>query len=402
MNTRRHLALGLFFLGVVGVLGYYTLFKTDVSFFSERPILVGSTSDAGGLRTGAPVLYAGVRWGQVEEIVPEIDRPRDERVRIVLSLDQPIRLFADHVVRIEASSVLGGVQLTIDPGTPTEPEIDVTQPLRITQAPDVLASLGDLVESSRGDIEAAFAGIRELVDSVRTGDAVVSRLINDATLGQEFSDAVTAFTDTFENARQITQDLRGTEGLLPRLIRDPKLVADVEAIVQDVRDVVRDVRSGEGVLAMLLSDEAARNDVRGTLANARSITAKLDAGEGSLAQLLNDPAMANALQSAAASIQSAGEAVAEFARGIREGTGTVAKLFNDSQLYDNLVAFSKDLAAVGTAVREQQGMLGRLVFDKGIAEKFERVLGTLQGSLEEAREAAPVSAFLSLGASFGF
>ena len=79
MNARRHIALGLFFLGVVGVLGYYTLFKTDVSLFGEKPRMVAYAEDGGGLRKGAPVLYAGVRWGEVASVLPDIDRPREER-----------------------------------------------------------------------------------------------------------------------------------------------------------------------------------------------------------------------------------------------------------------------------------------------------------------------------------
>ena len=82
MSPRRHLALGLFFLAVVGILGYYTLFKTDVQLFGERQRLTAFVENAGGLRKGSPVLYAGVRWGKVEEVVPDIERPREERVRI--------------------------------------------------------------------------------------------------------------------------------------------------------------------------------------------------------------------------------------------------------------------------------------------------------------------------------
>lgn len=395
MSPRRHLALGLFFLAVVGVLGYYTLFKTDVSLFGERPRMTAYVENAGGLRKGAPVLYAGVRWGKVEEVVPDVDRPRDERVRIVLSLDQPVRLFEDHTAVIEAASVLGGVQLSLDPGSPGTPEVDVTRPLRVRRSPDVLASLGELVDENRASIRNAISGIEEVVGDLRGGNAVLSRLIHDEALGQEFSNAVSSISGTFSNTEALTDELRGGRGTLGRLIYDPDLydritsITDsVKAFLEDGRAFIADARNGQGIVATLLNDAEAAGDLKTTLASVRSVAQKVDAGEGTLGKLVNDPAIAD-------SVQRAADRVAEFVGGIREGEGTIAKLFNDGRLYENLLAFSDDLLDVSNAVRNQRGTVGRLIYDDTVVRKLEQVFGTLQGSLEEAREAAPVSTFLS-------
>ncbi len=395
MSPRRHLALGLFFLGIVGVLGYYTLFKTDVSFFTEKPRLEAFAENAGGLRKGAPVLYAGVRWGQIESVVPDVTRPRDERVRIVLSLDQPIRLFADHTAVIEAASVLGGVQLSLDPGSPDQSELDLSAPLRVRRTPDVLASLGEVVEENRESLRRAVDGFAQVVDALRGGDAVFGRLINDAALGQELSNAVSSIARTFENTDALTDEIRSGRGTLGRLVYDPELFDDikrittgVDAFVTDARGFVTDARQGQGIVAMLLNDSQAAGDLKGTLASVRSVTEKIDKGEGTLARLVNDGAIASSIESAAKRID-------EFIASIREGDGTIARLFNDSTLYDNFATFSADLVDASQAIRTQRGTVGRLIYDDTVIRKLEEVFGTLQGSLEEAREAAPITAFLN-------
>lgn len=395
MTPRRHLVLGLFFVGVIGILGYYTLFKTDVSFFGEKSKLVALTDNAGGLRKGAPVLYAGVRWGQVEEVVPDMDRPRAERVRIVMTLDKPIRLFEDHTAVIEAASVLGGVQLSLDPGTPDQPEVDPTSPLQLSRKPDVLAAAGALIEENREPIRRAIAGIEELVASARSGNSVISRLLNDETLGQEFANAVESISGTFTNAEALTDEIRGGRGTLGRLVYDPELFDDIKRItegvqnfIEDGRGLLADARTGQGIVALLMSDAEAAGDLKGTLASVRSVADKVDRGEGTLARLVNDGAIASSMESAA-------NRISEFVSGIREGEGTIAKLFNEGRLYDNFLAFSEDMIDMSSAVRNQTGTVGRLIYDDAIVRQLERIFGTLQGSLEEAREAAPIATFLS-------
>jgi phospholipid/cholesterol/gamma-HCH transport system substrate-binding protein len=395
MTPRRHLVLGLFFLTVVGVLGYYTLFRTDVSLFGEKTRVVAFVDNAGGLRKGAPVLYAGVRWGQVEEVVPDIDRPRAERVRIVLTLDQPIRLFEDHTAVIEAASVLGGVQLSLDPGTTGLGELDTTLPLKVRRTPDVLAAAGALLDENREPIKRAFAGIEELVTSIRSGNSILARLFNDESLGQEFANAVASVSGTFTNTEALTDEIRGGRGTLGRIIYDPELFDDIKNItegvkgfVEDARAFVAEARTGQGIVALLMNDSESAGDFKASLASVRSVVDKVDKGEGTLGRLVNDGAIAD-------SVQSAADDISAFVSGIREGEGSVAKLFNDGALYDNFRTFSEDLVDISSAIRDQTGTIGRLVYDDTVVRQLERVFNTLQGSLEEAREAAPIATFLA-------
>jgi phospholipid/cholesterol/gamma-HCH transport system substrate-binding protein len=388
MTPRRHAALGLLFLAAVGILSYYTLFKTDFSLFEERQAVVAYAEDARGLRKGAPVLYAGVRWGKVEAVVPDLERPRDERVRIDISLDQPIVLFNDHEVIIESASVLGGVQLSIDPGSRPTGEVDASRPLRAGTAPDVLAAVGELVEENRESIRNTLDGLETAVGSLNATDGTIGRLLNDKETADNVTSAVASIEATFDNFQALTEELRGGQGTIGKLIYDEKLYNDIEEFVRglddavaDARQLMKDAREGEGVLAAVLYDDKIANDFRETAESIRSATEKIDRGDGTIAMLLNDNSLAEDVQSAI--------------RTFSNPNGTVAKLFNERDIYDNVQQLSADLADAGAAIREQRGSLGILINDDGIATDLERALSVLTGGLEEQREAAPIATFLS-------
>ena len=388
MTPRRHLALGLLFLAAVGILSYFTLFKTDFSMFEEKQSIVAYAENARGLRKGSPVLYAGVRWGKVDSVAPDIERRRDKRVRIDITLDQPITLFGDHEVTIESASVLGGVQLSIDPGSREMGEIDVADDLHAGATPDVLAAVGSLIEENREAIHNTITGIQQVVETLQGNTGTFGKLLNDEGTANTLTKAIEAIQGTFENAEALTEELRGGQGTIGKLIYDEKLYNDIEEFVQgldevvaDVRQMLTDAREGEGVLAAVLYDKEIADDVRETMASVASATKKIDEGDGTIAQLINKPEIANQIQTLLA--------------GWNNEDGTVHKLFNEPDIYDNLLAASADIADMGAAIREQRGTLGILINDNTLAGDLDRALRVLTGGLEEQREAAPIATFLS-------
>lgn len=388
MTPRRHLLLGLLFLAATGILSYYTLFKTDFSLFEERQSLTAYAEDARGLRKGAPVLYAGVRWGKVESVEPDLDRDRAERVRIELTLDKPIRLFEDHRVSIESASVLGGVQLGIDPGSKEAGEIDAGIDLRASSAPDVLAALGEVVEENREPLRNAIAGIEEAVSSINAGQGAIARLLNDEDVASDMANAIKNIDGTFENTNALTEELRSGQGTLGKLIYDTKLYNDIEVFVAgldeftaDARQLLKDAREGKGVFAALIYDEEITTRVKNTIESVESAAAKIDRGEGTIARLINDGAIADSLQTAI--------------EGFSNPEGTIGKLLNDPAVYDGLQTIVADIADATAALREQRGVLGVLFYDTAARDQLLQAINVLTGSLEEQREAAPIATFLS-------
>ena len=387
MTPRRHLLLGLLFLAATGILSYYTLFKTDFSLFAERQSLTVYAEDARGLRKGAPVLYAGVRWGKIDSVEPDLDRPREERVKIELSLDGPIRLFEDHRVSIESASVLGGVR-RIDPGSRDAGEIDAGGDLRARSAPDVLASLGEVVDENREPLRNAIAGIESAIASLNSGSGTFARLLNDEATANDLSSAIENIDRTFESARALTADLQEGQGTLGKLLTDSKihddidqLVAGLEGFTAEARQLLTDAREGKGVLSALVYDEEITAGVKNTVASLESASAKIDQGDGTIAKLINDGALAQSLQTAV--------------DGFSNPDGTIGKLLNDPAVYDGIQTIVADVADATAALREQRGMLGLLVYDTAARDQLLQAVNVLTGSLEEQREAAPIATFLS-------
>jgi phospholipid/cholesterol/gamma-HCH transport system substrate-binding protein len=388
MTPRRHILLGLLFLTAIGILSYFTLFKTDFSLFEEKQAMTAYAEDARGLRPGSPVLYAGVRWGKVVAVEPSMERPRAERVRIDIALDNPIELYGDHTVTIEATSVLGGVQLGIDPGSKDTGTVDPDRNLSAKSNPDVLASLGELVEENRGPITRTIAGIENVVDTLQGNTGTFGKLLNDEETANNLTNAIEAIKSTFDNVTALTEELRGGQGTIGKLIYDEGLYDDITAFVRgldefsaDARALIKDAREGEGIIATLIYDKEIPDRVKSTLESLDSAAKKIDTGNGTVARLLNDGTIADDLQAAI--------------KGFSSTEGTIGKLLSDSEIYDSVRDLTADLADAAAAIRNQEGTIGELIYDDEIVDELGRAIRVLTGGLEEQREAAPIATFLS-------
>ncbi len=380
MTTQRHVLLGLFFVSVIAILAWFTLFKTDFSMFSERQSWKVKFEGAGGLRAGDSVLVAGMRWGRVESLEFSSKAAPHQRVTVDLTLKQPVDLYEDHKVRIESATVLGGMQLAIEPGTVSSGSIPPGTVLQGELIPDVLKALGDVVTDNRETLTHMITELDELVGEVRGGSGVLSRLLYDETLADDLGKTVSNLNDTFTNLNALTDDLRAGKGSLGRLLQDDSLYVSIQDLATDVTQVVDDLRAGKGTVGALLYDEKLASDFSTAVSNLSDITAKINTGEGTLGQLIADDTIGNNLE--------------RITSDLAEGRGTLGKLLTDAEIYTNLRVISEDLSVASAALREGRGTMSRLLYEDELYVEMERALHTLTGTLEEAREAAPISTFL--------
>lgn len=387
MSTQRQALLGLFFVLVFGVLAWFTLFQGDLSIFRETFRTRVHFEQAGGLREGDPVLVAGLRWGVVERLDYDPEQPLDQRIEVVLDLDRAVRLFDDHEIVIEDATVLGGKQIVIEPGRPETGEVDL-EGLRGRVAPNVMKALGDVVTENRESLANVLGGLETMVGDVREGDGVLTQLLYSEQLAQNLSNAVESVAATFENAEALTTDLRSGEGTLGKLMSDPELYDQVKGIATGIDDfvttaeaLVDDVRAGKGTVGMLLYDEEVSADVRSTIDRVERIASDLEEGRGTLGKLLQDPTIA--------------DNVKKVTTELAEGKGTLGRLLTEEEVYEDLAAITEDLRSASAALREGQGTLGKLLYEDELYDELERAIRVLTGSLEEAREAAPIATFLN-------
>ncbi|MEO2160992.1 MAG: MlaD family protein, partial [bacterium] len=223
MHTNRHVLLGIFFVSIIALLAWFTLFKTDFSLLAERKQWSVRFAEAGGLRKGDSVLVAGMRWGRVEALTFDSSAGPEERVVVNLSLDRPVDLYPDYAIRIESATVLGGMQLSIEPGTFQSDTMAKGAKLNGEVVPDVLKAMGGVVSENRETLTNMIAGLDQIVNEVRGGKGILSRLLYDENLGEDLSRTVNSLNETFINLTAISADLRDGKGTLGRLLKDDEL-----------------------------------------------------------------------------------------------------------------------------------------------------------------------------------
>ncbi len=390
MSPQRHILLGLLFLAAVCILGYYTLFRADFNPFKEQHRLEVYFEDAGGLREGDAILVAGMRWGKVEGLVYDSTEDDPER-RILASLvlTHEVNLYGDHAITIEDASVLGGKFLKIEPGFPNTgaaPEGD----LYGSVPGSALASIGSLIEENRGPIKSTLADFSLLMSDAKSGKGVLGALFTDEELRGDLTGAVTSVRSAFENIDALAAKIRTGEGTIGKVIYDDsiynqcnELGESLNVLSKDVGDVITSVNSGKGVIGTLLNDETTAERVRLAIDDFSIISSRLRKGEGTIGRLLTDSAVADDLK--------------EITRALTEGPGTLHSLIYEADLYNQAKGVMDDLAAFSGGLTNEGGTMWKLFHNDEAYVELMRALKTLTGTLEEAREAAPISAFLSLG-----
>ena len=389
MTTSRSFLLGLFFLAALGVLGYYTFFLTNFTLFKKQPELVVHFSRTNGLREGDAVLVAGMRWGRVKQLTYDPHAPEARRVTVVASLDDPLELREGFAIAIEDATMLGGKNLSIDPGPAQNPPIAPGTQLLGIVAPNPINALGDLVRESKANVQTALEDIASLTRGVREGKGPLGRLFRDEAMADQLATLVGDSAKTVTNLEHLSADLVAGKGTAGRLFADAGLYDDLRdatkrlaTLADNLNNVAMQVQKGEGLAGRLFYDEQWAREFQEAIQHVNQISRKIDNGDGTLGQLVND----GTLVTDATRVVSA----------IADAKGSVGKAIMRDDLYDNLRETSENLAVITGTVRSGQGSLGRLVMDEELYVQVKAALGVVQRALEEYREAAPITTFTSI------
>ena len=389
MTNQKQLLLGAFFVVVLAILGYYTLFLTEFSLFDEKHEIVVHFEEAGGLRPGDSVLVAGIRQGRVGTLVYDETADLERRISATLILDDAIVLREGHSIHIEDATLLGGKNVVIDPGPPAATAMPESTVLYGEVRGGALADLGNLVNDNREVVNRILANLEAVSDQIRTGDGLLGRLTSDPELVADVTGAVESFQTFSDNAAALTTDLREGEGTLGRLLKEDDLALQLEEIADGLQKITTDL-SGftdglddeKGLVWRLLHDEQLSTEVDDTVAAIRDIVDRVNAGEGNLGRLLNDDTAMSHIESILGKVD--------------RGEGTVGKLVSSEDIYQKLDEIADNVATVTAALSQGEGTLGRLLVDDELYAELQKALELVTRSLEEYREAAPVTTFTSV------
>jgi phospholipid/cholesterol/gamma-HCH transport system substrate-binding protein len=389
MNSKHQLVLGAFFVVVLGILGYYTLFLTEFSLFREQHKLAVHFPDADGLREGDAVLVAGMRRGRVERLSYDPGADLARRITAVLNFEEELVLREGFAIQIRDATMLGGKLVAIDPGPADGARVPEDTSLFGDIESNALAGLGDLISESRGSFGRILEDVEAVTAELRAGSGLLGRLIHDEALSSDVSAGLTSASQTFVNLEEVTGKVRAGDGILGRLVADQALADELSAtstnlrgLTDDLRVAVADLREGRGTLGRLVNDPMLADDVSAAVTSLREITVKINTGEGSIGRLVSDPTAAQRIESILAKADS--------------GEGLLAHLLTDEELPAKLDQVASDLATASNALRTGEGTLGKLVMDDALYRRLEQALNQVTLSLEEYREAAPITTFTSV------
>jgi phospholipid/cholesterol/gamma-HCH transport system substrate-binding protein len=364
MKLTHEVVVGLVFFGILLLLGFFTIYLSDVHFGRGQTLVV-DFSTVRGLKQGDNVNVLGLKSGKVKTILLN---ERMRGVRVTLWLKQPIVLSEDSEIQVNDATLLGGKQVDIDPGTPGRPLIDTTKPLVGRSSPELAKSLVTLLEDAKEPLRRSLQNLEQITAKINEGQGLLGGIVNDAGMRDSI-------------ARILTSVDRFT-----RELAEGTLYQNAERTVANVAAITDDVRAGKGVVGRLLSDERTSADVAEVVANLKEVTGGLARGEGTAGRLLKDDTLyANLNQTFA----DAGAVVAS----VRNGEGTIGRLVKEETLYANVNATFADVAAITAGLRNGEGSLGKLLRRDDLYDELARAIQQIRGAVQDAREAAPVTTF---------
>jgi phospholipid/cholesterol/gamma-HCH transport system substrate-binding protein len=262
--------------------------------------LVVRSRDVGGVALGNPVVIRGVRAGQVKSIA------LGEKGWVVLSLsiDKAVKLPADPVVLIVASSLFGEWQATVTEFAAVPPDRELRAALAEartqsdTLAGAVLADIAQLTSVAgriAGDVakvsdrvQVAFddAAAKELREAIRNFAALSGELARTVNTQSKNLDRIS--TDVREGLRTVNEaaaslnsfstrvDSATSRGELQKIVANSQNAAnELVAAATRLRELADGLHRTESTLAT-------------TVARADSVFTKVNSGQGSLGLMVND------------------------------------------------------------------------------------------------------------------
>jgi phospholipid/cholesterol/gamma-HCH transport system substrate-binding protein len=145
--------------------------------------------------------------------------------------------------------------------------------------------------------------------------------------------------------------------------RSADVLANLNALSDDVKDLIAGVREGRGTLGKLLTDDQAYRHLNSILAKGDEIASTVQSGQGTVGKLVMTDEMGNKVEN---TIDQFNTILAD----LRAQKGTLGKLLYDPTLYDQAKdAISKGNALIGD-VRAGKGTIGKLATDDTLYNKL--------------------------------
>jgi phospholipid/cholesterol/gamma-HCH transport system substrate-binding protein len=351
----NYIAIGLFTLAVlIGAFGFvYWMARYSGSGEQDAYDIVfrGSVS---GLTRGSPVLFNGIRRGEVESLSLDLRNPQIVHARVRVDRGTPVK--RDTRVQLETQGLTGGAYVAFTGGSP---EAGPPQPPVLRAEP---SGMQDLV-----------AGAQRVLGKV---DDVVTRL------DRIVADNEQVLSNTLRNAEVMTRNLAESSGKISGAIDN---VNSFTTAMRDLAAPVGRVVERTETLVSAVDPSA----VSQTLENVRAFSDTLANKSGDVGRLVDGA------NQAVARINTALEGAEGLGRNVTDLTVAAQAAIRDIERItkaidtDSLVKTVGNVRTFSDTLAAKSGEVGRMVDDaaslarklNGTADRLDKVLAGAEGFL---------------------
>ncbi|MCF8478785.1 MAG: MCE family protein [Pseudolabrys sp.] len=240
METRaNYVLIGVFTLAViVGVFGFIYWFQ-NVGGTGERAyyriVFDGSVS---GLRTGATVLFNGIRVGEVTGL--KLDPAKPQQVTATLSVDKSVAVRKDTKIELEFQGLTGIAAVSLKGGEPNAEVLigDKDNPPLLTAPPgatqdvtqaarDTLRRLDDFIVANQESFHSALENIEKFTATLKNNSENIDKTLASI---EKFTGALGRNSEKIDNIIAGLQNLTGgpdgKSGEINEAARSIKMLSD--------------------------------------------------------------------------------------------------------------------------------------------------------------------------------
>jgi len=269
-KTGTEIKVGLFVLLAFGVFAWMVI-RLGGFYWNKTDTYNISTifPSAVGLKQGVGVEVAGIQVGTVSRI----ELYDDHKARVVMAIQDGIRLPEDSAAFIRASGILGDKYVELVPGASNEKlksGDQITTAKSASDVSDVMQQLSDIAADLKkitGPLAEGNTGsdLKEMVTNLKDMSERLSGLVSANEAG--LSETLKAMNATMANFQEITSKINSGQGSLGQLINSDATVRELNESLASIRQIAAKIDSGEGTLGRLVNDDTTIDKIDQTLSS---------------------------------------------------------------------------------------------------------------------------------------
>jgi phospholipid/cholesterol/gamma-HCH transport system substrate-binding protein len=182
-----------------------------------------------------------------------------------------------------------------------------------------------------------------------------------------------------ENVQDLIGGVQHGRGTLGKLLTDDQAYKHLNSILAKGDEIATTVQSGQGTVGKLVMSDEMGNRVEKTMDQVNTILADLRAQKGTLGKLLYDPTLYDQAKQA---LENGNAVIGE----VRAGKGTLGKLATDETLYNKLRDTSSNLSETTSKLNRSDNTAGKLFSDPKLYENLSGATGDLRSLISDFRK----------------